>query len=489
MEAPIVAVCRLAFGSCRGGGGETSGWADVRAGSGGTCGLKAGVSSVRCLFHNCVSPSKLIGYKSHYDVHVEGHLSGFELSTHSSGRRRFLRNFYVFHFSHSALPWKIIAPQETEPELSMTRVWNHLAGVSLAGQYRLEQYLGSDESAAWYLTMSRSGERAAIKLIPEDATAAAAQLDAWRATRLLSHSNLLPMFDCGRAPTDGGAVLFAVFEYPDDNLASALERGQLDESDARDTLAACLGALRYIHGRGMVHGAVDGQHVVAVGERVKLASDSLRPVSSGGVLPEDDIRALHRLLGFPYQSAAPLPPVAAPLPPVAAPLPPVAAPKPLPVPETSGQPEPRSIPHWMYGAAVGLVIAIGLAFVLKPSGHPKPVAPRAAPSAAVPAPSSPLPIAAAEREPAPSPAEQGRTVWRVVAYTYHRYRDAEKKVRSVNSRWPGLHAAVFTPKGKDRPPYFVALGGRMTHAEALNLRRVARAKGLPRDTFVRNYSD
>jgi eukaryotic-like serine/threonine-protein kinase len=399
---------------------------------------------------------------------------------------------------------------------NMTHLWNHLEGVYLAGDYRLDQYLGGAEPAAWYLTMSRSGQRAAIKLIPEDA-APGGQLDAWRAIRLLSHSNLLPLFDCGRAETGEGAVIYAVFEYPDDNLASALAQGPLEPADARETLAAGLEALRYVHGKGMVHGAVDGAHVLAVGDRVKLASDTLLPLAAASVLPQEDVRALHELLGFPYTapitppparavSVAPAPVVAAPVAPAPVPVAPVApasvqattvSPAVEPEPHVAETGIPRSwraIPNWAFGAAAGLVIAIGLVFAVRPSANSKADAP-------VPLPAPPPPAAAPSSTPAAAPsveaagasprpsAPQSRPAWRVVAYTYHRYRDAERKAGAINSRWPGLHAAVFAPRGKERPPYFVALGGRMTHSEALNLRQVARAKGLPRDTFVRNYSE
>ena len=353
----------------------------------------------------------------------------------------------------------------------MIRLWNHLVGVTLAGQYRLEQYLAGDEAAGWYLTTSRSGERAALKLMP----AASRCLDAWQATRLLSHSNLLPMFDCGHALTDSGPVIFAVFEYPDDNLAAAMGGRQLDESDARETLAACLAALDYVHAHGMVHGSVDAQHVVAVGDRVKLASDTLRDAAGSGITPEDDRRALYKLVGLPYpESAKPARPAEAPL----------VLPPPVVRKEEEDEPAERSVPTWVYGAAAGLVIALGMAFVLKPS---KPAAPVQPPTTQTPQPAPTRPIPATVQPPASAP--HGDAVWRVVAYTYNRYKDAEKKARTINARYPGLHATVFTPKGKDRRPYFVALGGRMTHAEALNLRHVAQAKGLPRDTFVRNYSD
>ncbi len=357
----------------------------------------------------------------------------------------------------------------------MIRLWNHLAGVTLAGQYRLEQYLGGDDAAAWYLSASRSGERAALKLMP----AASRCLDAWQATRLLSHSNLLPMFDCGHALTDSGPVIFAVFEYPDDNLASAMGDKQLDEADARETLTACLAALDYVHAHGMVHGAVDGQHVVAVGDRVKLASDTLREAAGSGITPEDDRRALYKLVGLPYPEPAKPVKLVAPVPVLPPPV----------VRKEDDEPAERTVPTWAYGAVAGLVIAFGIAFVLKPS---KPAVPSPSPATQTPeeAPRQPAtarPIPAAE-EP-PSRASHTDAVWRVVAYTYNHYKDAEKKAHSINAKWPGLHATVFAPKAKDRPPYFVALGGRMTRAEALNLRHVARAKGLPRDTFVRNYSD
>jgi hypothetical protein len=81
----------------------------------------------------------------------------------------------------------------------------------------------------------------------------------------------------------------------------------------------------------------------------------------------------------------------------------------------------------------------------------------------------------------------GSPIWRVIAYTYNGRTNAEKKARSINAKRPAWHAEVFTPKG-DRSPYLVSLGGRMTLAEAERIQRDARSKGLPKDTFVRNYS-
>jgi hypothetical protein len=63
-----------------------------------------------------------------------------------------------------------------------------------------------------------------------------------------------------------------------------------------------------------------------------------------------------------------------------------------------------------------------------------------------------------------------------------------KKAQYINKRWPDLHAGVFTPKSQ-RGYYLVALGKTMDHDEAARLQRKARSLGLPRDTYVQNYSE
>jgi hypothetical protein len=108
----------------------------------------------------------------------------------------------------------------------------------------------------------------------------------------------------------------------------------------------------------------------------------------------------------------------------------------------------------------------------------------AAPVAAAPVEEPTAPERRAEKEPA-----RPRSAWRVVAYTYSTHRDAEKRARTINARHPAFHAEVFAPRGKDRSPYLVALGGRMTREEAARLQKQAKSKGLPRDTFIRNYSE
>jgi hypothetical protein len=76
----------------------------------------------------------------------------------------------------------------------------------------------------------------------------------------------------------------------------------------------------------------------------------------------------------------------------------------------------------------------------------------------------------------------------VIAYTYVSRTAAEKKVHEISGKWPDLRPQVFAPGGAIGM-YLVALGGRMTREDALNLQKRAHGIGLPRDTYVQNYSE
>src|SRR6185436_349703 len=153
----------------------------------------------------------------------------------------------------------------------------HWEGVSISGEYKLEQWLGGDDSAAFFQTsLAPDGRRAVVKLVPEAAADGAALLDLWHRTRQLRHPNLIELLDCGRADHRGENVLYAVFESPDDTLAAALSRSPLNQVESREVLDSALDALRYLHAEGLVLGALGPDRIVAVGEQIKLSTDALR---------------------------------------------------------------------------------------------------------------------------------------------------------------------------------------------------------------------
>jgi hypothetical protein len=136
----------------------------------------------------------------------------------------------------------------------------------------------------------------------------------------------------------------------------------------------------------------------------------------------------------------------------------------------------------------GLIAAAGLGALFLPRSK----APAAAKPAVQTAPApQPVPVAPHVETPPPAQSAEARpspsAIWRVVVYEYSHRTAAEHKVRSLNEKRPELHAEVFAPRG-NRAPYLVALGGFMTFADAERVKKQARAAGMPRDTFVRNYS-
>jgi eukaryotic-like serine/threonine-protein kinase len=88
--------------------------------------------------------------------------------------------------------------------------------------------------------------------------------------------------------------------------------------------------------------------------------------------------------------------------------------------------------------------------------------------------------------PAPGRGSQSSVKWRVVAFTYHRQDQAQKKATSLAQKYPNLSPAVFSPTG--RAPWLVTVGGTLERDAAYALARRAPSLGLPRDTYAQNFT-
>jgi hypothetical protein len=432
-------------------------------------------------------------------------------------------------------------------ESSMTDLRELGAGASLAEVYTLEQWQGSDGDSAFFAASLADGERVLIKLVPASAPDADRHFATWQRARHLRHAHLLDLRDVDSAELRGASYLYAAFEYPDDTLASAIEHGPLSEPETREIVEVTVDALRYLHSQGLVHGALDPRHIVAVGNTIKLATDGLRE-SDDLEGHAEDVRQMGELvkrllapneIGEPLRTIVEhasepdsrnrwtLAEIATAMRAVPAAVPEVvAAPEPLPEPaveralepavEPAVEPaqvataapllpppvrrrpaieraSPMGFPKWIFVGLAGVLFLI-LALNLRqgPAGPRTPVsttmvaervAPIEPPRAAAPPPVSKPSPLAPKAASIP-----GKAMWRVIAFTYGSHDAASKKARQLNDRWPDLHAAVFSPKER-RGFYLVALGGRMKRDDALRLQKHARSVGLPRDIYVQNYSE
>jgi hypothetical protein len=422
----------------------------------------------------------------------------------------------------------------------MTHLQEQWQGIALTGNYTLGQWLEGNESAARFQGTTAEGQRCIVKLTRQAGSDDLAPLDLGHRARQLRHPNLVELLDFGRTEHEGAAFFYAIYEAPDDTLASALQREPLSSPDAHDVLAAVLDALRYLHAQGLVIGRLDAEHIVAVGDRIKLATDALRDAETSADYRED-VRLLGELWQTALMAASPRseelaahaadpnsqarwtlaelhaalsPPapiaVEADSAPDVSPIvfdEPVVVAAPPVIHEESVFPPPHHerpalpapvfhFPRWiLVGAGVFLLIIFALNrprqadVATQPRVVPSP-ATSAPPPPPVAAPVAPLPAPVPHAQPAAAPKSivaEAREIWRVIAFTYSTRGAAEKKVQQLNHDHPGLNATVFLPKGQRY--YLVALGGRMTREDAMRLQHSARGKGLPHDLYIQNYSD
>jgi TonB family protein len=160
----------------------------------------------------------------------------------------------------------------------MNEEWKQWEGRTVGGIFPLQRYLGGSDHSAVFLTDRQNGagesESAAIKLIAAEADAEN-QLRRGRVAQKLDHPNLIRIFDVGRSDLDGVALLYVLGEYAEENLAQILPERALTAEEVRMMLPPVLGALQYVHGKGLLHGRIQPSNILAVGDEVKLSSDSV----------------------------------------------------------------------------------------------------------------------------------------------------------------------------------------------------------------------
>jgi hypothetical protein len=211
-------------------------------------------------------------------------------------------------------------------------------------------------------------------------------------------------------------------------------------------------------------------------------------------------------------------PVSTPPPSPPSPPPPPAPPPPRPaaavaplatavIREEDGDLKETKRKPWLSYGAVGAALVLILGWLLlrphstpapAPAEAPNPPAQTAAPAEPPPPPAASKPSAAKTVPSAPAikprgaasaapavPAD-GRTIWRVVVYTYRGQTKATDMVAKINEKHSDLSPEVFAA-GKGGV-YLVIVGGAMDHDAAVKMRNKAEREGLPADTYVQNFS-
>jgi TonB family protein len=96
-------------------------------------------------------------------------------------------------------------------------------------------------------------------------------------------------------------LLYVVMEFAEENLAQILPQRPLTPEEAQQMLEPVVDALVYLHGKGLAHGHIKPSNILAAGDYLKLASDT--------VIPIGDPRAAQRdsdVYDAPENAAAPI---------------------------------------------------------------------------------------------------------------------------------------------------------------------------------------
>jgi serine/threonine protein kinase len=161
----------------------------------------------------------------------------------------------------------------------MADVWKQLEGQFVDDKFQLQQYLAGTEHSAVFLTecSAPKPQKAAIKFIAADPGTADRQLSVWERAAHLSHPNLLRILASGRCRLARMDLLYVVLECAEEDLSQVLPDRALTSSETRDLLDPLLEALAYLHGKNFVHSHISPANIHAIGDQLKLASDSILP--------------------------------------------------------------------------------------------------------------------------------------------------------------------------------------------------------------------
>jgi TonB family protein len=168
----------------------------------------------------------------------------------------------------------------------MTEAWKQWEGHVVEGRFTLREFQGkSDHSAVFQTTYGTYAQAAALKFVETTPASAQAQLARWERIAKLEHPHMLRLFHWGRCQLGTAPMLYVVTDLADENLGQILPNRALTSSETEYMLRSVLEVLGYLHNSGFAHGRLKPGNIMAVGEDLRLAGDTLRPVGEKDISP------------------------------------------------------------------------------------------------------------------------------------------------------------------------------------------------------------
>ena len=178
------------------------------------------------------------------------------------------------------------------------QLWTDYEGVTLDGVFPLKKLLMPEGRSAFFSTAGTNGEPTVVRLI-ECHFDEEEILARWRCIDALSHPNFLKFERFGQTELDGRAVVYAVFEKVDANLAEVLDQGHLSVKDGAQLASSLVAALNVLHTHGFIHEHIEPRNIFNVSGVVKLRGDCIREApeaEEGRALKQRDVHNLATVL-------------------------------------------------------------------------------------------------------------------------------------------------------------------------------------------------
>jgi TonB family protein len=163
--------------------------------------------------------------------------------------------------------------------------WTRWQGHVINGVFPLGRLLGCSDHSGVFLSRSATPgpSDVAIKLVPTNRDLAEPQLRRWKRAGGLAHPHLLGLLQWGGCQLEGLPYLYIVMEYADQTLAQLLRHRALTDDEVREMLGPTLDALAFLHSQDLIQGRLKPANILVVGDRLKVASDTIRRVDDGTV--------------------------------------------------------------------------------------------------------------------------------------------------------------------------------------------------------------
>ncbi|MGB2668039.1 MAG: TonB family protein [Candidatus Acidiferrum sp.] len=161
----------------------------------------------------------------------------------------------------------------------MSETWKKWEGQVVDHKYQLLKHVGSTDHSVVFLAEFRDPEprQVAVKFISADFTGREQQLAAWSAAAQLTHANLLRIYGGGICKIEDMELMYVAMEYAEENLAQVLPHRALMAEETSEMLNSVVDVLVYLHGKDLVHGHIKPSNVLAMGESLKVSSDTIYP--------------------------------------------------------------------------------------------------------------------------------------------------------------------------------------------------------------------